>query len=201
MTKDLDGASGATESGRARPIFDAFDGSMIGNGILPSLLHQDPRYFRLGHGALTHRVLYSLATNIVSSTTTPASGSLTTPMSAATSSPAPFPIFTIPPATPAWPNFHEWTGRNRRGGRGFHLPGVWPDISRKILHKDPTAASTPRPAAGMPPRNRQRRKPRKRPVKNSAPLAELLSSCDMRQGTTGRPLGVVPLAAPFDSRL
>jgi len=26
---------------------DAFDGGIIGNGILPSILHQDPRYFRL----------------------------------------------------------------------------------------------------------------------------------------------------------
>ena len=34
---------------------DAFDGTMIGNGILPAVLHQDPRYFRLGHGTITHR--------------------------------------------------------------------------------------------------------------------------------------------------
>jgi len=44
---------------------DAFDGAIIGNGILPSILHQDPRYFRLGHGSVTHRVLYSLATNVI----------------------------------------------------------------------------------------------------------------------------------------
>src|SRR5580698_4523417 len=34
---------------------DAFDGAMIGNGFLPALLHQDPRYFRLGHGTFKHR--------------------------------------------------------------------------------------------------------------------------------------------------
>ena len=44
---------------------DAFDGNMIGNGILPSILHQDPRYFRMGHGTFTHRLLYSLATNVI----------------------------------------------------------------------------------------------------------------------------------------
>ena len=30
---------------------DTFDSNMIGNGILPALLHQDPRYFRMGHGS------------------------------------------------------------------------------------------------------------------------------------------------------
>jgi hypothetical protein len=44
---------------------DAFDGGIIGNGILPSILHQDPRYFRLGHGTTTHRLLYALATNVI----------------------------------------------------------------------------------------------------------------------------------------
>lgn len=41
---------------------DAFDGGMIGNGILPSILHQDPRYFRLGHGGVGRRLGYSLLT-------------------------------------------------------------------------------------------------------------------------------------------
>ncbi|MGD0733249.1 MAG: hypothetical protein ABR956_18435, partial [Terracidiphilus sp.] len=44
---------------------DAFDGNMIGNGILPAILHQDPRYYRMGHGTIRHRLLYSLATNVI----------------------------------------------------------------------------------------------------------------------------------------
>ena len=44
---------------------DAFDGGIIGNGILPSILHQDPRYFRLGHGTVKHRLLYALASNVI----------------------------------------------------------------------------------------------------------------------------------------
>jgi hypothetical protein len=73
---------------------DAFDGNMLGNGILPSILHQDPRYFRLGHGTFTHRLLYSVGT------TTPASGSPTTRIFWAISPEAQSPIFTIRPATP-----------------------------------------------------------------------------------------------------
>jgi hypothetical protein len=38
---------------------DSFLGNVIGNGILPGLWHQEPRYFRLGHGNVAHRALYS----------------------------------------------------------------------------------------------------------------------------------------------
>jgi hypothetical protein len=41
---------------------DNFDGNLWGNAVLPSLLHQDPRYFRLGHGPILHRALYSIST-------------------------------------------------------------------------------------------------------------------------------------------
>jgi hypothetical protein len=44
---------------------DDFDGNLFGNAILPSLLHQDPRYFRLGHGTFTHRLLYSVSTTVM----------------------------------------------------------------------------------------------------------------------------------------
>jgi hypothetical protein len=39
---------------------DDFDGELWSEGILPSLLHQDPRYFRLGHGGFRRRLGYSL---------------------------------------------------------------------------------------------------------------------------------------------
>lgn len=43
---------------------DNFFGNLFGNAILPSLLHQDPRYFRLGHGGFKHRFGYSLAATV-----------------------------------------------------------------------------------------------------------------------------------------
>jgi hypothetical protein len=43
---------------------DTFDGAFWGNAVLPSLLHQDPRYFRLGQGTAMHRILYALSTNV-----------------------------------------------------------------------------------------------------------------------------------------
>ncbi len=43
---------------------DDFDGNLFGNAILPVLLHQDPRYFRLGHGSKKHRLLYAVGTTV-----------------------------------------------------------------------------------------------------------------------------------------
>ena len=37
---------------------DTFDGNFWGNAVLPSLLHQDPRYYRLGHGGFKKRLWY-----------------------------------------------------------------------------------------------------------------------------------------------
>jgi hypothetical protein len=40
---------------------DGFTDTMIGGAILPSLLHQDPRYFYKGTGTIRSRVLYAMA--------------------------------------------------------------------------------------------------------------------------------------------
>lgn len=39
---------------------DDADSEMLSEGVFPSLLHQDPRYFRLGHGAIRRRIAYTL---------------------------------------------------------------------------------------------------------------------------------------------
>ena len=46
---------------------DGFDGAMLGGFILPSLLHQDPRYFYMGkeHGTVRHRALYAISTVVI----------------------------------------------------------------------------------------------------------------------------------------
>ncbi len=44
---------------------DQFNGTIIGNGILPVLLHQDARYFRMGTGSFKKRFFYSLSTTVV----------------------------------------------------------------------------------------------------------------------------------------
>jgi len=44
---------------------DQMIGNMMTEGIMPTLLHDDPRYFRLGEGGKLHRALYALGAIIV----------------------------------------------------------------------------------------------------------------------------------------
>ena len=118
---------------------DTFNGTMIGNGILPSLLHQDPRYFRLGHGSVLHRALYAASASVICKHDN----------------------------THKWePNYSNVLGNVAAGGLStLYYPSgnsgaglvfstamiqtaegamitiaqeFWPDISRKFFHKDPT---------------------------------------------------------------
>ena len=43
---------------------DNVDGNFWGNAVLPVLLHQDPRYFRLGHGSAKHRLGYAALSTV-----------------------------------------------------------------------------------------------------------------------------------------
>ena len=44
---------------------DNIDGNVIGNFLLPVILHQDPRYFRRGTGSIKSRVIYSALTTFI----------------------------------------------------------------------------------------------------------------------------------------
>ena len=43
---------------------DTVDGNLWGNAILPVLLHQDPRYYRLGHGTVEHRLWWAALSTV-----------------------------------------------------------------------------------------------------------------------------------------
>jgi hypothetical protein len=43
---------------------DAFIGNFFGNAVLPSLLHEDPRYFQKGTGSSTKRFLWAAASTV-----------------------------------------------------------------------------------------------------------------------------------------
>ena len=45
-------------------FIDQFDGTILGNGVFPVLLHQDARYYRMGTGSFKKRFLYSIGTTI-----------------------------------------------------------------------------------------------------------------------------------------
>lgn len=133
------GAKGFGERAGAKYL-DAFDGGMIGNGFLPALLHQDPRYFRLGHGPMRHRVLYAMATSVICKHDNTgkwepnysnvlgniASGALST--------------LYYPPTSDSGFSVTIANGMTvtAEGAMGSMFQEFWPDLSRKFLHKDPT---------------------------------------------------------------
>jgi hypothetical protein len=118
---------------------DAFDGGIIGNGILPSILHQDPRYFRLGHGTTTHRILYSLATNVMCKhdnthkwepNYSNVGGNI---IAGAISN-----LYYPSSESGIGETFSNGFVVTAEGGIGSVFQEFWPDISRKFLHRDPT---------------------------------------------------------------
>jgi hypothetical protein len=118
---------------------DAFDGTMIGNGILPSILHQDPRYFRLGHGTTSHRLLYALATNVICKHDN--TGKWEPSYSNVLGNLAAGGISNL-----YYPSNNSGVGQTitngmvvtAEGGIGSIFQEFWPDISRKLFHRDPT---------------------------------------------------------------
>jgi len=118
---------------------DAFDGSMIGNGILPALLHQDPRYFRLGHGAVGHRILYALASNVMcrhdnthkwEANYSNVGGNI---LSGAISN-----LYYPSGDSGVELMFTNGLVVTAEGGMGSLFQEFWPDFARKFLHQDPT---------------------------------------------------------------
>ena len=44
---------------------DTVNGALIGNALLPVLLHQDPRYFRQGHGTIKSRFVHAALSTVI----------------------------------------------------------------------------------------------------------------------------------------
>ncbi len=118
---------------------DSFNGTMIGNGFLPALLHQDPRYFRLGHGTAMHRTLYALATAVICKgdksrkwqpNISNVGGNI---ISGAISN-----LYYPSSDSGVELTFTNGLIVTAEGGVGSLFQEFWPDISRKVLHRDPT---------------------------------------------------------------
>lgn len=118
---------------------DAFDGAIIGNGILPAVFHQDPRYFRLGYGTTTHRLLYAVATTFICKHDN--SGRWEPNYSNVGGN-----IIAGAISNLYYPSQNSGWGQTIENGMIVTVEGTgggvfnefWPDISRKLLHKDPT---------------------------------------------------------------
>lgn len=119
---------------------DSFDGGMIGNGFLPAILHQDPRYFRMGpsHG-ITKRILYSAMTSYVCKHDN--TGKWEPNYSNVGGN-----IISGAISNLYYPSQNSGWGQTitngfivtTEGTIGAEFQEFWPDISRRFLHRDPT---------------------------------------------------------------
>jgi hypothetical protein len=115
-------------------------GNTLGNAVLPSILHQDPRYFRLGHGTIRHRFFYAVATAFICRHDTtrkwePNYSNVLGNMIAGEISNLYYPGETMGGIGHAIDTGLTVTFE---GTFGSTLEEFWPDISRKLFHKDPT---------------------------------------------------------------
>jgi hypothetical protein len=118
---------------------DAFDGDIIGNGILPVLLHQDPRYFRMGHGTFSHRMLYALATNVIARHDNTGKWEPNYSNVGGNIIAGAISNLYYPSQNSGWgQTISNGMVVTAEGGVGSIFQEFWPDISRKILHRDPT---------------------------------------------------------------
>jgi hypothetical protein len=131
------GAEGfAKRTGAA--YLDSFNGAMIGNALLPSILHQDPRYYRMGHGSAQRRLLYSVGTSFICKHDT---GRWEPNYSNVVGNIAAGEISTL-----YYPKSNSSAGLaisnglvvTAEGAIGAVFNEFWPDLSRKWLHKDPS---------------------------------------------------------------
>lgn len=148
------GAKGYGERAGAAYL-DAFDGTMIGNGILPALLHQDPRFFRLGHGSVAHRLFYAASTAVICKHDN--TGKWEPNYSNVMGNIASGAISNL-----YYPGSNSGIGltisngliQTATGAFGGMFQEFWPDISRKLFHKDPThgldAAQASQPRVSKP---------------------------------------------------
>jgi hypothetical protein len=114
---------------------DSFDGAIIGNGILPALLHQDPRYFRKGSGGFKGRLVYSMLSTVRARSDAgswqPNYSNLLGNLAAGGISNLYYP----PADRGAGLTFERAATVSAEGAIGAFLYEFWPDISRKLSKK------------------------------------------------------------------
>ena len=118
--------------------------NFITGAILPSVLHQDPRYFQLGHGSFAHRTFYAVTRNIVTRTDSGGSqfnyseivgGGMSAFIS--TYSYHPSADQTVSNTMSVWATQYAYDTIT------IVVKEFWPDIHRKLSHKNKVDAPEP----------------------------------------------------------
>jgi len=133
------GAKGLAERAGAAYL-DSLSGSIIATGLLPSILHQDPRYYRLGYGGSGRRLLYAMATTVICKHDN--TGKWEPNYSNVVGNIAAGALSTLyyPPTDESGVGLTITNGLivTATGAAGAVFNEFWPDLSRKVFHKDPS---------------------------------------------------------------
>ena len=125
--------------GYGRRLASAYGDQAMGNlmteGVMPSLLHEDPRYFRLGQGTIRHRLLYSLSR--IFAARSDATGRWTFNMSEVGGNALGAALSNLyyPDTRNAKDNANRWLLQLGTDALGQVGKEFWPDIQRRLLHK------------------------------------------------------------------
>jgi type II secretory pathway pseudopilin PulG len=162
--EDSEPGYGQGAEGYAKRFGAAFADGTIENfftgAIFPSVLHQDPRYFQLGHGSFMHRTLYAMSRNLITRTDSGKNqfnfsevvgGALAAGISTYSYHPKSH-VFSTPN-----PPYYRFVASDRTLDNTLSVWGTqygydtltlvvkefWPDIRRKVRHQPKVAAAEP----------------------------------------------------------
>lgn len=118
---------------------DSFDSKMLSKGILPSMLHQDPRYFRRGYGTTSRRIIYAVGATVIckhddSHRWEPNYSNVGGNLAAGALSNYYYPAGD----NGAWDAIRRGLNSIVWSAAGPLFREFWPDVSRKFFHQDPT---------------------------------------------------------------
>jgi hypothetical protein len=169
QAEDSEPGFGQGAAGYAKRFGTSFADGTIENfmtgAILPSLLHQDPRYFQSGHGTVWHRTWYAMSRNLITRTDSSnnqfnysevVGGALSAAISTysyhprshlfATTTPG---VYRFVPSDRTVPNTAKvWATQYGYDTMTLVVKEFWPDIHRKLTHKskpNEPAAINPKP--------------------------------------------------------
>lgn len=116
---------------------DGFDGTMLGNGFFPAILHEDPRYFRKSEGSVGSRIWWAVLSTVRCKDDhggwTPNFANILGNIAAGGISNAYYPASDRGAAL----TFERAFTVTAEGTLGALFDEFWPDIQRKFLRRGP----------------------------------------------------------------
>jgi hypothetical protein len=117
-----------------RAAGDQVIGAYLTEAIMPSLLHEDPRYFRLGTGSFFHRVYYA-ASRIVITRSDNGGSRLFVSELAGNAGVVAITTAYYPTQRTAGEAFERYSQQLGNDAISNILTEFWPDIKRRLFHK------------------------------------------------------------------